>query len=183
FLKMRKLPCLIVLMLVFLSCKEEVNSDKNVEINQSDFKLKNDFAQLSSKLTNFDTVNISVDLSICTWERIEKIQLTKSNDSLKINLIVEDSDFEVQHQFFKIEENDSVWKIGNFLKNNENRLKTNDSDSSPRMVVFNKTDTLKYYTDGLVDSNNFIAEYYRMMHKIDPTNELYDLITTVDSIK
>ena len=172
---------LIVIILIFIGCKENTKSNKYELNNHSDFNLENDFAELTKKMTNSDTVEISTVLSICTWERKETIQITKSDDSLKIDLTINDDNYETQHQIFKISKKDSIWKIGNFLKSNEKRLKSSKTDSYPRMIVFDREDTLKYYTGGLVDSNHFIAGYYELMYQIDSTNKIYSYYYHQDS--
>ena len=179
---MRNSIYLLVLTLIFLGCKENNEPKKSELNNHSNFNLKNDYAQLTKKMTNSDTIEISTDLSICTWERQETMQITKSDDCLKIDLTINDADYETQHQIFKISNNDSIWKIGKYLKRNENRLKSPKPDSYPRMIIFNKKDTLKYYSDGLIDSNKFIADYYKLMYQIDPTNEIYNYAFQQDSI-
>ncbi len=173
---------LIILVLIFIGCKKHSEPNESELNNHSNFNLENDYAELIKKMTNSDTVKISTDLSICTSQRQETIQVTKLDDSLKIELTIDDLDYKTKHQVFQISINDSIWKIGEYLKRNKERLKPSKASSYPRMMIFSKNDTLKYYFEGLVDSNHFITEYYKLMYQIDPTNEIYSYAFQQDSI-
>lgn len=165
------------LILLIISCQE--NNSKN---GRSDFKLKKDYAELTSKMTNLDTVKISIDLSICGWDRQETIQLTKSEDSLEVHLIIKDLELGDSYQDVKLNQKYSNWNIESFLIQNQNRIETHNTESNPRMIVSSNTDSLKLYTNGLVDANQFIANYYKLMYHIDPKNEFYKNAVQQDSI-
>jgi len=162
---------------LIISCKEN-----NPKSGKSDFDLKNDYRELTSKMTNLDTVQISTDLSICGWDRQESIQLTKSNDSLEVHLTIKDVEFGNSNQIVKLSQKYSNWNIGSFLIENQNRIEIQNTESNPRMIVSSKADSLKLYTNGLVDGNQFIGNYYKLMYHIDPENEFYKNAVQQDSI-
>lgn len=158
---------------MFPSCNNQNQSENALGVSQFDFNLKSDFEELTSRMTTFDTVYISTDLSVCTMDRQEKIQITKLNDSIQVQLYIEDVEFGNQNQIVKISQNNNTWNIGNFLSESRNRLKPPNADSYPRMIISSKDDTIKLYTAGLADINNFIGKYYKLMYDIDSTNEFY----------
>ena len=165
------------LILLIISCQEN-----NPKSGKSDFDLLNDYAKLTSKMTNLDTVKISTDLSICGWDRQETIQMTKSNDSLQVQLTINDVEFGNSNQIVKLSPKNSNWNIDSFLIENQNRIGTQNNESFPRMIVFSNSDSLILYTNGLVDGNQFIGNYYKLMYHIDPKNEFYKNAVQQDSI-
>ena len=170
---MKKIISLLILALILICCKDK--TETKIELPKSDFNLKNDYRELTKKISKLDTIEIFVGLSICEWERTERLTLTKFNDSLKI--LIEATEIENNKplkvtEIIKIHQNDTVWRFEDFL------IKINDKqkfiDNSPNFIIVHNSDSIKYYTNGLSEMNDFIADYYNTMFRLNPKNKLYE---------
>ena len=60
--------------------------NQKVEPKKSEFKVAQDYAEFTTKMENNDTLNIGVVLSMCMWSEYDRLQITKSNDSIFVQL-------------------------------------------------------------------------------------------------
>lgn len=72
----------LVLITLFFSCEHNYNK----ESKKSEFKVAKDFSKFALKMENYDTLNIEVNLSNCLWFELDKLQITKTNDSIFIDM-------------------------------------------------------------------------------------------------
>ena len=155
---------------ILVSCKTE----KQTELPKSDFNLKNDFTELTRKMTELDTIKIWTDLSQCMYEGIEKLKITRKGDSLKIKTEFTESMF-VGAEYTKtkpiiISVNDTVWKFDSFLKRNLKRVNTDSLKYGRLQITLNK-ERINFMTDGLGDSARFLIDYCNTMMNLIPESE------------
>ncbi|MCF1192354.1 hypothetical protein LRR18_12235 [Mangrovimonas sp. AS39] len=147
---------------------------------KSDFKLEDDYKELTNKITELDTIKIWADLSSCMWMTTEKIILTKSNDSLNIELkVVQMMDPEIT-ELIRIHENDTSWNFNSFLKKNKDRLVKTEERDEVNLKIKHNSDSLEFYTGNLGDLNSFIGSYYESMFKLKPNNNAYKFLMGID---
>ena len=153
-------------------------TDLNTKTEQkhtSEFDLISDLTNFRQKMTELDTLTISFDHSVCTYQGYERIEITKQSDSISIVSNFKELTFEENPKWeriydMKISENDTIWKFEQFLERNEKR-KNADQNKRGILMLTDKKDTIRYSTDGLVDLNQFLADYYETMKKIYPENK------------
>ncbi len=172
---MKNLLKILILTLILVSCKKETES--KTEFPKSDFNLKTDLTDFKRKMTELDTIKIFFDHSVCTYEGYERIEITKKSDSIKVRTQFKELGInEKQKPSWnlvyekKIPETDTIWQFGKFIERNAKR-KTSDNKNRGILIIKNKKDTIEFYTDGLVDLNHFLEDYYLTMRKIYPENK------------
>ena len=156
-----------------MSCQEKQKAEK--EKPTSEFDLISDLTNFQKNMTELDILTISFDHSVCTYEGYERIEITKQSDSISIVSNFKELTFQENPKWEriydkKISENDTIWKFEQFLKRNEKRKNT-DQNKRGILILTDKKDTIQYSTDGLVDLNIFLADYYETMRKIYPENK------------
>ena len=157
-----------ILIIVFVSmtfgCKQKV------EPKTSDFKVARDYAEFTSKMENNDTLNIGVLLSMCMWEEFDQLQVTKSNDSIYIQLkekrVMDDEPI----HFSKV-----AYQLKNDTLNLEKMMTDFDINyqketSSPFFIIINpkEKDTILLRTTGLENRGFNIERYQRIMEQLYP---------------
>ena len=177
---MKNILKILILTLIFISCKTETKTDSP----KSDFILSKDYAELTNKMTELDTIKVWMNLSQCMFQGIEKLKITKRGDSIKIQPEFAESAI-VGTEFKKynpiiLSVNDTVWKFNEFIKRNENRLET-DSLKYGRMQITSNNKRLNFMTEGLGDSAKFMIEYCNMMKNIMPNSD-YHIYKDIDII-
>lgn len=153
--------------------KNDFQSEQKI----SDFDLKTDLTDFKKKMTEIDTLKIFFDHSVCTYEGYERIEITKESDSIKVRTEFKEltfndnknSEWKLVYEM-KISEMDTVWPFQQFIERNENR---NYSEKKNRgiLLISNKKDTISFTTNGLVDLNHFLEDYYLTMRKLYPENK------------
>lgn len=170
---------ILLIFLIGISCVDKTNKD--VALQKSNFNLKTDFTELTVKITELDTIKIWADLSSCMWMTTEKITLTKSNDSLNIELkVVQMMDPEVT-EIIKIHEKDTTWGFNKFLTNNKERIVKTEERGDVNLKIKHNSDSIEFYTGNLSDLNRFIGNYYESMFKLKPKNKAYHFIMDIDT--
>ena len=183
---MRKVPklkfSLIILVSVLLTnCK----SEKKTENYISELNLTENLSDFTSKMTEKDTVQITANLTMEHWVRIDKLTLTKKNNELILQTIVkEDTTFESKYQFRKntlaelIIENPNNEFEHHFLTNFE-RTKI-DSNGDWIYRIINQKDTLKFHTVGLGDKGGCVKEYFKFMDNYYPNEKEFKPIKVIE---
>jgi PBP1b-binding outer membrane lipoprotein LpoB len=172
---LKNLLKILILTFILVSCKKETES--KTKFPKSDFNLKTDLTDFKKKMTELDTIKVFFDHSVCTYEGYERIEITKKSDSIKVRTEFKELTFnENQNPNWnfvyekKISETDTVWQFDKFIERNSNR-KTSDEKKRGILIVENKKDTIQFFTNGLVDLNHFLEDYYLTMRKIYPENK------------
>lgn len=167
----------IILVLIFISCNKK--HDQGFEINISNFDLKSDYNDFKLKMEANDTIEIWFDHSVCTYQGYEKLQITKFSDSIKIKSRFKELSYSNDPEWEEIYErnisiSDTTWKFEKFLERNKSRIK-NDSNDYPQLQMKYKDQKIGFFTEGLVDLNRFLEDYYSTMRPIflENKNSIY----------
>ena len=155
-----------------LSCKE-APKEQTLKLT-SVFDINSDLVDFKKEMTELDTLTVLFDHSVCTYQGFERIIITKESDSLKIRSEFKESAFKKPKWNLVYEKmispNDTTWKFGQFIERNSKR-RTSDKKTRGILIIANKKDTIQFFTDGLVDLNQFLEDYYLTMRKIHPENK------------
>ena len=157
-----------ILILVFASLN--FGCEQKPEPKISDFKVAQDYAEFTTKMENNDTLNIGVLLSMCMWDEYDQLQITKSNDSIYLQL---------KEKRVMDDEPIHFSKVGYEMKNDTLNLEKMITDfdidyqketSSPFFVIINpkEKDTIILRTIGLGNRGLNIERYQRIMAKLYP---------------
>jgi len=164
-MKNQKIGILIFLFVSLISACEQKNQFK-----KSEFKLIQDYSEFTTKMENNDTLNIGVSLSMCMWREYDQLQITKSNDSIFIQLkgkyVMDDEPVHFDKVVYELK-NDSLSlekMMSDFDINNQK--KTN----SLFFVIVNpkEKDTILLRTTGLENREFNIERYRRIMLELYP---------------
>lgn len=167
----------IILILILIACNK--NQENVSEKNISNFDLESDFKDFKSKMEEVDTLEIWFDHSVCTYQGYEKLQITKFSDSIKIKSRFKELSYSNDPEWEEIYErnisiSDTTWKFEKFLERNKSRIK-NDSNDYPQLQMKYKDQKIGFFTEGLVDLNRFLEDYYSTMRPIflENKNSIY----------
>ena len=81
-MKYSKFEIFSLIFVVFLiGCKQPSEPKKSA------FKVAQHYKEFTSKMENNDTLNILAILSMCMWEEYDYLQITKTNDSIFIQVL------------------------------------------------------------------------------------------------
>ncbi|MDT0622022.1 hypothetical protein [Croceitalea vernalis] len=159
-------------LLLVVSCQEK--PIKEMAVPTPSFDLKSDLSDFKQKMTVLDTLTVLFDHSVCTYQGYERIKITKGSNSIKVRSEFKESSFKNPEWDLvyekRISPNDTTWQFGQFLERNSKR-RTSDKKTRGILIVVNRNDTLQFFTDGLVDLNGFLEDYYVTMRKIHPENK------------
>lgn len=162
----------IFLIIILVSCKNE--TEQKSEFAKSDFNLITDITDFKNKMTELDTIKIWFDHSVCNYQGVERIEITKKSDSIKIRTEFKEETFNENPEWKlvyekKIPKTDSIWKIEEFFKRNVERQKSEEKDNGT-LQVSHKGIKVHYFTSTLVDLNKFLADYFKTMKGLHPEN-------------
>ncbi|GER57955.1 hypothetical protein ULMA_00630 [Patiriisocius marinus] len=144
--------------------------EQKPEPKKSKFKVAKDYAEFTSKMENNDTLNIGVLLSMCMWSEYDNLQITKSNDSIFLQLkekrVMDDEPLHFSKVFYDLK-NDTLnleKMIIDFDINYQEQI------SSPFFIINNpkENDTLLLRTTGLGNRGFNIERYQNIMAKLYP---------------
>lgn len=96
-------------------------------------------------MTELDTIEIYANTSSCQWFCVERIILTKNNDSLSIGLNVTQMHDPEVSEAIKISGNDTTWSFNELLVNNKDRILKTDEREKIVMSIRHRSDTLNFY--------------------------------------
>jgi hypothetical protein len=177
---------ILILTFVLISCqnKKEPNSDLTTKTEKltSNFDLNTEYADFKQQMTELDTIKMSVNHSVCTYYGYERIEITKTSDSIKIRSEFKEETFDENPQWktiyeTKVSKNDTTWGLGKFMRRNNHRL-TSDSETHRMIEVSSKNEKLEFFTKGLVDLNEFMADFNWTMEVLYPDRNYYVHYTT-----
>ena len=160
----------ILILISFFACKTK----RQTEWPKSNFSFKRDFTELTKKMTERDTIKTWMNLSQCTYQGIEKLTITRKNDSIKIQpefakSMIAGIDFKKSKPIW-ISVNDTTWKFNEYLKRNAYRLQS-DSLKFGRLQISLNSEKLNFFTHGLGDSGKFLIDYCNTMQKLMPESK------------
>ena len=166
---MKNLLKILILTLIFASCKKET------ELKKSEFNLKTDLTDFKNKMTESDTIKIWFNHSVCTYQGYERIEITKKSNLINIRTEFKEDIFDQNPEWKIVYEkelsvNDTIWKIEDFFKRNVQRQKSEENGYGTLQVSHNGI-KVHYFTKELVDLNMFMADYFETMKEIHPENK------------
>jgi len=144
--------------------------ERKVESKKSEFKVAQDYSEFTTKMENNDTLNIGVVLSMCMWSEYDQLQITKTNDSVFLQLkekrVMDDEPVHFKKVFYELK-NDTLnlEKImTDFDVNYQEKI------SSPFFVIINpkEKDKILLRTTGLGNRGFNIERYQRIMFELYP---------------
>jgi len=155
---------ILIFTILIFGCKQKVEPKK------SEFKVAQDYSEFKTKMENNDTLNIGVDLSMCMWSEYDRLQITKTNDSLFLQLKEKRVMDDEPVHFDKV-----VYELKNDTLNLEKMMADFDIDyqeeiSSPFFIIINpkEKETILLRTTGLGNRGFNIERYQRIMFELYP---------------
>ena len=155
---------ILVFIAITFGCKQKFESKK------SEFKVAQDYSEFSTKMQNNDTLNIGVVLSICTWSEYDLLQITKSNDSVFLQLMEKEVMYDEPVHYKKV-----VYELKNDTLDLEKMMTDFDIHyqeeiSTPFFIIINpkEKDTILLRTTGLGNRGFNIERYQRIMSELYP---------------
>ena len=161
----RKFGILILGFVILISCKEKP------KLKKSDFKLIENYTDFSNKMENNDTLNIGVNLSMCMWREYDRIEITKTNDSVYLQIkekyVMDDEPVHFPKVLYKLKNNTLNLEqiISGFDINYQEKI------SGPFFIITNpkEKDTIILRTTGLGNRGVNSEKYQRIMLELYPT--------------
>jgi len=177
---MNKIKYLFIFFILLSNCKkvEKKSEPKNLTLQIKLNSLKeNDLKNLI--INEGDSINLNFNLTIEWNIREEKILLTKENNKIFIQGYIKekteglDNDFD-KNKLRKLEyitKNDSL-NLKELIKENMGRL---DRKGNGQLLfkIYNKKDTLNFYSYNLADKSKFVKKYFKIMKKTYTSSEFY----------
>jgi hypothetical protein len=177
-MQMNHKPIATFLVVMMIGCSDPVFEDSAIaaEVPTSTFNLKEDLFSFSSEMTEFDTVYLLASLSVCTTWGSESNVLTKGANDVFVKTFaegefVDSEEHELEMVKYDILEMDTL-SFENFFQ----YLTAHDSKDKeypPVFTVIHKDDTLKFYSEGLVDRLIKIDYYLQVKRRIYPDVAMY----------
>jgi Fe-S cluster assembly iron-binding protein IscA len=144
--------------------------EQKVEPKRSEFKVAQDYSEFKTEMENNDTLNIGVVLSMCMWSEYDQLQITKTNDSVFLQLKEKRVMDDEPVHFGKV-----VYELKNDSLNLEKMMTDFDINyqeeiSSPFFIINNpkEKDTILLRTTGLGNRGFNIERYQRIMFELYP---------------
>ena len=169
-----------ILFLIFLTilfgCGQKAEP-KKTKSKKSEFKVIQDYSDFTVKMENNDTLNIGVTLSMCMWREYDQLQITKSNDSVFLELKEKRvMDYEPLHY------NKVLYDLKDHNLNLEKMMADFDVNhqektNSPFFVIINpkEKDTVVLRTTGLGNRGFNLERYNNIIKELYPKEMLeYD---------
>ena len=156
---------ILVFVILIFGCKQKVEPKK------SEFKVAQDYSEFTTKMENNDTLNIGVVLSMCMWREYDQLQITKSNDSVFLQLkekrVMDDEPIRFNKVIYELE-NDTLNLEKMMIEFDVNYQ---EKISSPFFVIINpkEKDTILLRTTGLGNRGFNIERYQKIMTKLYPS--------------
>ncbi len=150
-----KMKRLFIFVLIFISNGLVYSQSKN-----SSFELIRDIDKFSVLMTELDTIIVYSNLSICQSERYEKDVITKKNDSVFIQVSINDEFEEIidyEKRLYKYDNSDTLNFETLYSKLKKHHIPKHQS-SLRFEIIHNQLDTLNLFTYGLMDAIG-VSEY------------------------
>lgn len=146
------------------------------ELKRSEFKVAESYTDFANKMENNDTLNIDVLLSICKWQEYHRIEVTKRNDSVYLQVKEKRVMMDEPKCFSKV-----LYKLKNDTLNLEKmmmgfEINNTNSRNSPFFIVTNpkESDTVLLRTTGLENRTINIEKYRLIMSELYPNEMKYE---------
>ena len=138
--------------------------------SESDFRIAQDYFEFASKMENGDTMNIEADLSMCLSGGYDQIQITRSNDSVFLQLMersmMDDAPIHLHKVLYKLRPD--TLSLEKLLADLE--VSDQHALSNPFFMITNpkEKDTIILRTTGLTDLGLHLQRYENIMLELYP---------------
>jgi hypothetical protein len=172
----RYLSGFIVLSLCFLKCGSQ---KQETEIQTKTFDLKKDIYNFSEEMTEKDTLYFLADLSVCLGRSYYHSAVTKENDTVYISTKAIDETGEPVVKYFAKTKYLAAVEDSLTLENAiiclEKYGVSPKNKRYPSLTIVHQTDTLFYYTEGILERLNFSRYYTNILFNIYPENQWHNI--------
>ncbi len=170
---------LLILVILLIGC---VNGEQENETQAKSFELVNDFKQFKTALKNGDTLNIGVNLSMCVWSEYQNVLVTKSNDSLFVQLTIEKTEDKSPIQLERVPLDIKLANdLEKILKNfNDTTIEKMSStffalkNFKEDTILVLRTTSLSQRSDYSLQYSKFISELYPNVPELKPIEIIED---------
>jgi len=147
----------VLFILVAILISNELVYSQN---NDNSFKLTRDIGRFSELMTELDTIIVYSNMSICHSERYEKDVITKKNDSVFIQVSINDDFDGIAHYERRLYEydNSDTLNFETIFSKLKNHSISNHQSTLRFEIIYNQSDTLSLFTFGLMDALK-VSEY------------------------
>jgi hypothetical protein len=158
----------VLISIVLLSCQKTSKNSIEKNLKNSNFDVEKDYKIFSEKMKDNDTLNIGVVLSLCMHREYDKLQITKSNNKIFLQVIEKTKSDEEQIKFPKVlydlkEDSLNLEKMMNSFN-----LSNQDSSNSRFFIIEspNKNKPIILRTTGRGDRIEKIINYSKIMFNL-----------------
>ena len=157
-----------ILFLVFAALT--FGCEQKTEAKKSNFKVAQDYSEFTTKMENNDTLNIGVNLSMCLWREYDQLQITKSNDTVYLQLkekrVMNDEAVHFNRVVYELK-NDTL-SLEKMMMDFD--INYQEQISSPFFIIINpkEKDTVLLRTTGLGNRGFNIKRYQKIMLELYP---------------
>lgn len=156
--------------ILFCSCENQ-NSEQS---NLPRFDVTSDILNLTNTLTENDTLTLLVNASICQSSQIDSLYFFKRSNKLYVNTTIQNWTSKIELTELGMVEYKKVNSTLNFetmFRWVINRQKT--EHSSCVFTFIHKNDTLRLFSDNLVDHMEILDYYFHIQHRLYPDAKVY----------
>ena len=164
YMRNKKFRILILGFVILIGCNKKTKPEK------SNFKLIDNYNDFTNKMENNDTLTIGVNLSVCMWREYDQVEITKTNDSIYLQLKEKYVMDDKPAHFPKV-----LYKLKNDTLNLEKIMSGFDINyrekiNNPFFIISNpkEKDTILLRTTGLGNHILNIKNYQRIMLELYP---------------
>lgn len=174
---------LFIVGILTLGCS---NDNQRTVDDTSSFELKKDIYDFSSRLEENDTLILLVDASVCTSMQIDYLVFIKKNNNITVNTTVHI--WEGEQEIYNlgsvdyIKSQDSLNYEDLFKFVNNKGVKDQKSNSNV-FTVIHKQDTLRLFSDHLMDHLTNLGYFTDIQQRLYPDAELYQPILALEPEK
>ena len=176
-------------MIAVISCQKELKLEKE------SFNLKQNFTEISERISMNDTVEVFVDLSLFHHDfRSDQLKIWKSKDSLFVFVsrhvgyeiidengnkaegsypVLEKLESEASTELIVFKESKLFLKLDKLIQENNKLIEKATSFELPHLVFRNQRDTLQFNFSSKKDWKNFKYEYCQIMYNFSSYNKHY----------
>ncbi len=152
---------LVLILLILNSCVKKTETKKQPKID-----LKTEFENLTKKMSDIDTIQMTMKLGMCNYKAIEEHIITRKNDSIIFNgKRIETETPITNFKEVKISITDSTLRLNEFIKKNKFRTENCFNDSR-RLTIKSDSTYIFFCSNGITNSFDFIMDYQNIINKI-----------------
>ena len=169
-------------LILIISCKNRLKE----QILISSFDLKSDYLVFKEKMTERDTLEITMGVGSCMHQSTEKLTITKQNDTLKIESYIIENSFSNEkfkkYEEIKIHKTDTVWKLEKFIEKYFHQQSASSESKYPIFTIKKDTSRIDFFTKGISNRDDIVTDYCKVMKKIMPNSKFHFYADSIEVI-